>query len=961
MRGRAARPVGGGRNAQYAAAGSPPEMDRGDDRDGDPDTGDRPDAGPEERDGHGAGDGTAPAPSGDSDPERGSDPDGRSGPRPDLASLGARLRADARDHDHRRLVVLAGDRTAGREAAAGLLAGAGVPDDAVAAVATEPFGRYRTHEPANADRLLGTTRAAVVLDGHDRFDPNALGQVAGVADGGGLLVLVVPPLAEWPDRRDAFDAGLAVPPFEAADVTGRFRRRLIGTLDHPGVTIVDVDAGRIERDGSADAPEEPGGRAAGDPARGEPPVREPPAPPVEHAFPRAAYEACLTGDQVRAVRALERLGDPDEAVVVEADRGRGKSSAAGLAAGALAAAGRDVLVTAPERESARELFVRAESLLATLGALGGDGGVDRDHRRERDRLGDGRDGPVVTAGGGRVRFARPPNAADELDGGRPTRRGADPGAGPDRGDGPDGDGDGGPDVVLVDEAAAVPVRLLTRLLAAPSAGFVTTVHGYEGAGRGFAVRFREHLEAYRARGTVTEIRMDEPIRYARDDPVESWANRALLLDARPAVEPLVADAAPGDCTYRALPPEALLADEHLLREAFGLLVAAHYRTEPDDLARLLDAPNLRARALLADGHVVSVALLAREGGLDADTRRKTYDGGRIRGNMLPDVLTSQVRDEAAGEPVGYRVVRIATHAAVRSRGLGSRLLDAIEAEVRGVAGDGDGDAVTDADAAAGTDAAAAADTGGAATATDAAIVEADRGALEDVDYLGVAYGATPALVEFWDASGYDTVHLSTSRNATSGEYSALMVRPLSAAGRALRDRHAAWFLRRVDAQLADPLSDLDADVVRAALRAADADACPPVDVSEWGWRTVAGAAYGPGLYDVAPGAFRPPVVRALVEGLGASGDGDGDVRDRAHEADQPDDPDEETDRAGLDERQERLLVRKVLQARPWGEVAAELGFHSRSECLRAFGRACRPLVDAYGDAAALAERDRYTD
>ncbi|MCO8268920.1 GNAT family N-acetyltransferase, partial [Haloferax sp. AB510] len=268
---------------------------------------------------------------------------------------------------------------------------------------------------------------------------------------------------------------------------------------------------------------------------------------------------------------------------------------------------------------------------------------------------------------------------------------------------------------------------------------------------------------------VTDARLDDPIRYAAGDPVESWTFRALLLDARPPVDQLVADATPESASYRALSPDDLLADEHLLREAFGLLVLAHYRTEPDDLARLLDAPNLTLRALTHEGRVVSVALLAREGGLGPDTRRHMYDGGRIRGNMLPDVFTSQLRDEDAGVPVGYRVMRIATHHAVRSSGLGSRLLSAIRDEFAG-----------------------------------------------DADYLGVGFGATPELLSFWRDNGYGTVHLSTTRNDTSGEYSALMMRPLSPAGRDLRNRHAAWFLGRVGDVLGDALSDLDADVARAA-------------------------------------------------------------------------------------------------------------------------------------------------
>jgi tRNA(Met) cytidine acetyltransferase len=427
--------------------------------------------------------------------------------------------------------------------------------------------------------------------------------------------------------------------------------------------------------------------------------------------------------------------------------------------------------------------------------------------------------------------------------------------------------------------------------------------------------------------------MAEPIRYAAGDPVEVWAFRALLLDAAPAVDPVVADAGPDDARYVRLDPTALLADEHRLREAFGLLVTAHYRTEPDDLARLLDAPNVTTRALLFDEHVVAVALLAWEGDLPASLREEMYEGARVKGNMLPDVLTSQLRDADAGVPRGLRVLRIATHPAVRSRGLGSRLLARIRGEFDeergGDYGTGDSEEPNgrDGDRASGG---SALDGPTSAPAPDAEGQDAVGRRLartDGLDYLGVGYGATLRLLDFWRANGYRTVHLSTSRNDRSGEYSALMLRPLSERGRDLHDRTARWFLHRVADVLADPLDDADPDVVRAALRGCDAPV--PLDLRDRGWRTVASAAYGPGLYCAAPTPFRRLALRALVDG---------------------------TD---LDDRHERLLVRKALQARPWSELAAELGFSSRRTAMRAFGDAFRPLVDRYGGAVAREEADRY--
>ena len=775
-----------------------------------------------------------------------------------IAGLARDAKREAEAANERRVLVFAGDRDRGVDAAydaieavTGDEQSGGSQQDAdkrgdddppsVSIVSTREGFRFEEHRPRSAADLLGRTREVVVVDCHEQFVPNALGRSVGAVDGGGLLVLLTPDLDAWPEVRDRFDDSLAAPPYEIGDVTGRFRKRVVGTLrSHSGIAVVSLAGAdgrdRVERDGGIG--QAPDANAVGAEPPGESTADSPSRPP-NATFPPAAYDACLTDDQVRAVRAFEPLATPGHAVVAEADRGRGKSSAAGLAAGSLALAGADVVVTAPAFRNATELFARAAELI----------GASVDAERHR----------VEAPDGGCVRYLPPAEAAAlSVD----------------------------PDVVIVDEAAALPVRLLERYLDVPAVAFCTTVHGYEGAGRGFAIRFKSRL--HDSRFAVREVRLDEPIRYARNDPVEAWASRALLLDARPAVDAAVADATVETATYRALAPDDLLADEALLREAFGLLVAAHYRTEPNDLARLLDAPNLSARALVAERRVVAVALLAREGGLDAETRRAMYEGERVRGNMVPDVLTSQLRDEAAAEPRGVRTVRIATHHAVRNGGLGSRLLDEVHAEFGG----------------------------------------GESGSADGVDYFSVGYGATPRLLRFWRRAGYRTVHLSTSRNDASGEHSAIMLRPETAAGRGLLSRHAAAFRDRERDGLSDAHRDVDPDVVGGALRACPAPV--PVDLTETEWRSVVGASFGPGMYDSAPGAFRDLAIAALVE-----------------------------DAPELDDRERRLLVRKVLQGRPWESVADELGYVSTAACMRALGGAYEPLVERYGTDFALAERERF--
>ena len=137
--------------------------------------------------------------------------------------VAVRLREEAALTDERRMLVLAGDRSRALARTRDILdALEADPADAAYVGPDDPLD-CRSVSYRYADRLMGTTQELVILDCHERCEPNVLGQVTGTVDGGGLLVLLTPPLDTWPKQRDAFDETLAVPPFAVDDISGRFR------------------------------------------------------------------------------------------------------------------------------------------------------------------------------------------------------------------------------------------------------------------------------------------------------------------------------------------------------------------------------------------------------------------------------------------------------------------------------------------------------------------------------------------------------------------------------------------------------------------------------------------------------------------------------------------------------------------------------------------------------------------
>lgn len=303
------------------------------------------------------------------------------------------------------------------------------------------------------------------------------------------------------------------------------------------------------------------------------------------------------------------------------------------------------------------------------------------------------------------------------------------------------------DVLMVDEAAAIPVPLLlTMLKQYPRCVFSTTLHGYEGSGRGFALRFQKQLEIH-APGWKS-IRLYQPIRWAENDPLEHFINRALLLDVDIAPCPPCG----GSSEYRLLDRDELVQNEFLLRQLFGLLVTAHYQTRPSDLRQMLDAPDISIHVLEQSGEILAVALLSREGGLDAELVAAIHAGKRRpHGHPVPQTLTFHAGIAGAAQLICERVMRIAVHPRLQGQGLGSQLLEYL-------------------------------------------VKYAER---SGADYIGVSYAMTPELLSFWERAGFVLMRVGHRRDTASGSYSAVQIRGLTAAGKALANQFTVQFTRPV--------------------------------------------------------------------------------------------------------------------------------------------------------------------
>ncbi|MDK2854523.1 MAG: tRNA(Met) cytidine acetyltransferase [Thermococcaceae archaeon] len=406
------------------------------------------------------------------------------------------------------------------------------------------------------------------------------------------------------------------------------------------------------------------------------------------------------------------------------------------------------------------------------------------------------------------------------------------------------------DVYVIDEAAGIHVPILHQYLKKPKVIYSSTIHGYEGAGRGFSVKFLKKAEEKRE---FKEIHLSVPIRYESNDPIERWLFDVLLLDAEP-VELTEED-------YELIRRKEVYFekpdlddwfenDREDLRHFVGIYVLAHYRNRPSDVALLADAPHHEARVLrLKNGKIVCAVQIAKEGGIPKKDIDRMAKGYKPRGNIIPDMMVKHHYAKEFARLKGYRVVRIATHPDAMDMGLGSKALELL-------------------------------------------IQEADR---EGLDWVGSGFGASEELIRFWIRNGFAVVHLSPSRNPVSGEYTAIVIKPISKKAREIVRKANDEFRIRLTEWLGDTHRDLEPEIARWLFETPFGESVNyPItltDVQKKRLEMFVGKIL---TYDTVLDAVKPIVKLYFLDGWM---------------------------KPYLDERQIHLLIYRVLQAHTWEETA----------------------------------------
>ena len=530
-----------------------------------------------------------------------------------------------------------------------------------------------------------------------------------------------------------------------------------------------------------------------------------------------------TPDQARAILAfIDSLAErrARSVTTLTAPRGRGKSAALGLCLAAAVATGyASIFVTAPAVDNVATVF---EFLLKGLEALHYDEKTDYDVLKHRTESG--------------VDVPARVDVFQTNEEGGPTTRQMVQYVSPS-----DSHRLAHAELVVVDEAAALPLPVVEKLLGPYVVFLASTVTGYEGTGRALQLKLLAKLRKAHARRAVTdaatqaasevtgssqlrkgqqklheqrwakaseaakdasgtkstlrELTLEAPVRYASGDAVEAWLHRALCLDSPKRGSHALKKGlpAPGNCSLFEVNRDTLFSyhalSERFLQRIMALYTAAHYKNSPNDLQLLSDAPAHRLFVLLGPvdedappgelPDVLVVVQVALEGAIAAEQVRAALSRGeRGAGDLVPWTLAQQFCDHGFAKLSGARVVRVATHPDAQRVGYGTRALKLLISYLEGAL-----DEREEADFSSSSE-----DEDEPLSLREEELkprkkmppLLAPVGATKppELQWVAASYGLTEGLFEYWSREGLRPCYVRQTENSITGEHTAICLREL---------------------------------------------------------------------------------------------------------------------------------------------------------------------------------------
>ncbi|KAF8720306.1 hypothetical protein AX14_011063 [Amanita brunnescens Koide BX004] len=672
--------------------------------------------------------------------------------------------------------------------------------------------RYTYYKESH--KILGNTYGMCILQDFEAITPNLLARTIETVEGGGLVILLLKTMTSLKQLYAmTMDVHARYRTSSHDSVVARFNERFILSLGacadclflDDELNVLPISRGKDIKsmdDASSLSAQEKNADEELKEIRSSLSDVKPAGNLVKLAKSLDQAQAILTFIDAIAEKTLSST------VTLTAARGRGKSAALGLAiAAALAHGYSNIFVTSPSPENLTTLF---DFVFKGLDALGYEEHLDYDIVQSTN--------PDFNKAIVRINVFREH---------RQTIQYIQP---------EDAHVLGQAELVIIDEAAAIPLPLVRNLMGPYLVFLASTINGYEGTGRSLSLKLIQQLRettrpslskdsvAVSSRSddpstsattgtskkpvhkappkarTLREIKLETPIRYSVGDKVEKWLNSLLCLDA--SIAPKVWGSQgcphPSQCELYYVSRDTLFsyhpASELFLQRMMALYVASHYKNQPNDLQLMSDAPAHHLFVLLPplkdDESQLPEPLVVLQVALEGNISKQAIleglgRGMRAGGDMIPWLVSQQFQEARFGSLSGVRIVRVACHPDYANMGYGSRALQALNSFYSGEYFNLDESVAPEKDYLDpvaidhSTDLLTEHPTVRSASSMPPLLQRLSERKPEILDYLSVSYGLTPQLLRFWKRAGYVPLYMRQTASELTGEHTCAMVRGLN--------------------------------------------------------------------------------------------------------------------------------------------------------------------------------------